>query len=85
MGLDKAGLWPRKTVNEIHVSINVLSTRLCDLEIYTYHTYHKSHFECNTLNPEDEVARVTEMMANPVREVHRRHMATANRIASDGC
>ena len=83
-GLQKIGLWPRKNIEDIHISIQELASMLSRIEIYQYAEYNSYGYDYgnkHTCSPGDikkEVSSQLKNIADPVLESHRRHMAAQN-------
>ncbi|KAE9371891.1 hypothetical protein N431DRAFT_377959 [Stipitochalara longipes BDJ] len=83
-GLQKIGLWPRKNIEDIHISIQELASMLSSIEIYQYavhNSYGYGYEDKHTCSPGDikkEVSSQLKNIADPVLESHRRHMAAQN-------
>jgi len=81
-GLQKLGLWPRKTIEDIYVSVQELASTLSSIRIHHYPDTDRyssgSHGGCCPGDIKQEVRSQLENIPDSVLESHRRHMAAQN-------
>jgi hypothetical protein len=72
LGLQRIGLWPRKSADKIHSSINQLDMTLGSLQIFII----EGHQDCSPRHFKKEMAELTNPneIPDPVLDSHRRHM-----------
>ncbi|KAN0096845.1 hypothetical protein V8E51_015650 [Hyaloscypha variabilis] len=71
LGLQKLGLWPRKNIEDIHLSVQELADAVSSIQIHCS----SHHGVCRPGNIAEEVKGLLEEVPGPVLESHRRHMA----------
>ncbi|KAH9209119.1 hypothetical protein DL95DRAFT_414153 [Leptodontidium sp. 2 PMI_412] len=70
-GMQIAGLWPIKPVDEVYLSIDEIASAIESIHIYYLHTHHG----CGKSNFHQEVGRALRRIENPVMDSHKIHMA----------
>lgn len=81
LGLYRIGLWPRKTPEEIHLSVKELGENLRSLSTFyyldDYSRYGRhAHQSCSSRHFKTEISEVLSHIPDPVLDSHRRHMET---------
>lgn len=74
--LQELDLWPRKSADNIKMSVDLLASRIESLGIYVYPMNDFSdHFNCNLVPRfRDRIPSLLASIPNPVLASHRRHM-----------
>jgi len=70
-GLYARRLWPRKTPESIHESINALAVHINTLTICTLSEHHSN---CHVYGFKAKAKRILEELPSPVLDSHRKHM-----------
>ncbi|CZR66909.1 uncharacterized protein PAC_16810 [Phialocephala subalpina] len=72
-GVQKAGLWPRKQAEDIHMSAKELATRVKDIRIYAPYDSYSNQY-CGGPGFWDQIPNILSAVPSPVLDLPRRHM-----------
>jgi hypothetical protein len=71
--LAKEGIWPRKSAEDIHCSVERLAAIISKVKIFSLPGY-AAHEDCGKRNYAEDTAKILSEMPNPILDSHKVHM-----------
>jgi hypothetical protein len=73
LSLAKEGIWPRKSAEDIHCSVETLAAIISKVKIFSL-PGHTAHMDCGKRNYAEDVATILATIPNPILDSHIVHM-----------